>query len=146
MNKNPKSASLTRRFAALVYDSFLITALLFIAAIPPTLINDGAIQAESPLIQLIFLIYLLSVWFIFYGWCWTHGGQTLGMTAWHIQVVSTEGELLSWRSACIRWCSGLLGLANLSGLLDKKGRGWHERLSNSRTILMQETRKSHNSR
>lgn len=136
MNQAVRAAGLLRRLAALFYDSLLIIALLFVATIPPTLINGGAIHTDETFKSLALAIYLLIIWFLFYGWFWTHGGQTLGMSAWHIKVITVDGGTLSWRGAGIRWSTALLGLANLSSFFNKQGRGWHEQLSNSRTILI----------
>ena len=136
MNNAEPAASLRRRFAAMLYDAILLAAVLFLATIPPTLLNGGAIQSDGSIRHIVFTVYLLAVWFLFYGWFWTHGGQTLGMLAWRIKAVGHDNRPLSWRAALIRWSSACLGLANLSKLFDRESLGWHERLSSSRTLLV----------
>jgi uncharacterized RDD family membrane protein YckC len=120
----------------MLYDGILIIALLFFATLPVTLLNNGAIQPDGSIKHLGFILYLLLVWFSFYGWFWTHGGQTLGMSVWRIKVVALDGCSLGWRAALIRWCSACLGLANLTSFLNKERAGWHEKLSATRTISL----------
>jgi uncharacterized RDD family membrane protein YckC len=50
-----------------------------------------------------FSSYLLLVCFLFFGWFWTHGGQTLGMRAWKIRLQRTDGEGLGWWQALLRF-------------------------------------------
>jgi uncharacterized RDD family membrane protein YckC len=50
-----------------------------------------------------FSFYLLSVCFLFFGWFWTHGGQTLGMRAWKIRLQRTDGKGLGWWQALLRF-------------------------------------------
>lgn len=127
-------ASLARKLAAILYDSVLLGALLFLAAIPPTLLNGGAIRADGSVTHIMFTLYLLTVWFLFYGWFWTHGGQTLGMAAWRIRAISCNDQVLGWRAALIRWSSACFGLANFYSVIDREHCGWHERFSATRTV------------
>lgn len=53
---------------------------------------------------------LLLSTYILYLFCWTHGGQTLGALAWHIRVVSIDGQGLTWQHASIRFIVGFLSL------------------------------------
>ena len=89
------NASFLRRLGAMTYDAFLLFALLMIAAIPVVVIA-GANSAffKSPL----YTLYLYSICFLFYGWFWTHGGQTLGMRSWKIRVIRDDGLPLGWDS------------------------------------------------
>ena len=79
--------SLLRHFAAMLYDTFLLLAILLLAGLIAVTLNGGeAIGQGNPF----FLLYLLAVSFLFYGWFWTHGGQTLGMRSWKIKLISYE--------------------------------------------------------
>jgi len=112
-------ASLGRRLAALVYDVLLLFAVLIIAstlALPFT--GGKGLEHHHPLLTL----YFLGVIFLFNGWFWTHGGQTLGMRAWRIQILSVHGTTLSWWQVFIRfllslpfWCFILLVVLQSSG-------------------------------
>jgi uncharacterized RDD family membrane protein YckC len=75
-----------RRLAAQVYDLFLLIALLFLAT--ALLLPFTAGEAVSAQQTLIYRIYLAVISFFFYGWFWTHGGQTLGLRAWKIKVMT----------------------------------------------------------
>lgn len=77
--------SFWRYLMAVNYDLLLLLAWLFIATLPIIALNDGeAIGDSNPF----FIAYLWLASFVFYGWFWTHGGQTLGMRAWRIRLVS----------------------------------------------------------
>ena len=74
--------------AAIVYDLFLLTAVLFVATAIALPLNAGAAFTSG---QYLYPVYLLAVSFLFFGWFWTHGGQTLGMRAWKIIVLNRLG-------------------------------------------------------
>ncbi len=136
--KNGQPAGLLRRIGAMVYDTLLLTAILMLAAIPPVMLNGGALRDGTSLEtvkNLLFLLYLLAVAFTFYAWHWTHGGQTLGMTTWKIRVTSLEGKPLDLKQSFIRFCTALLGAANLWSPFDPQRQGWHERLSKTQTVV-----------
>jgi uncharacterized RDD family membrane protein YckC len=124
---------------AIVYDSLALTAILMVAALPPVLLVGGAMP--NTLLRIAFQLYLLGVIFLFFGWFWVHGGQTIGMRAWRLKTVTTDGNTLDWRGAGLRfmwaWFSFLmLGLGYLWALVDPEGRTWHDRLSHSQVVLI----------
>jgi uncharacterized RDD family membrane protein YckC len=138
INTRP-AAALLRRIAAIVYDSLLLLAVLFVAALP-FVITIGDSRQSVPVHRL-FQIYLLAVNFIFFAWFWIHGGQTLGMRAWCLQVVREDGGKFGWRDAALRFFSAMLswlclGLGFLWILIDKEKLAWHDRLSRTRVILL----------
>jgi uncharacterized RDD family membrane protein YckC len=86
-------------------------------------------------------LYLLLIAFAFFGWFWVHGGQTLGMRAWRLRLVSADGGPVSWKQAAIRFAAALLswsclGLGFFWALIDREKRAWHDRLSGTRLILL----------
>ena len=123
-----------RRFAAMTYDFFLLLAVLFAAtviALPFS--SEDAITSGHPFFQ----IYLLTVSYLFFGWFWTHGGQTLGLLAWKTKVLDEKGNTLNWRQAFSRFCWALLswsvfGLGFIWILFDKNNLSWHDKLSKTR--------------
>jgi uncharacterized RDD family membrane protein YckC len=127
---NP-APGLFRRLAAIVYDSLLLGAVLFAATAAMLPLNSGhAFRAN----QYFYPVYLTGVSFLFFGWFWTHGGQTLGMRAWKIKVLTHDGQPINWRQAALRFLSALLswlvlGLGFWWILFDRQKRGWHDRLS-----------------
>ena len=133
---------LLRRLAAIAYDTLLLTAVLMLAALPVVLINHG--PPQTPLALTLFRAYLLGVAFAFFAWFWVHGGQTLGMRAWQLQVVCKNGRPLTWRQAAGRFLAAALswaclGLGFLSILFDKQRLAWHDRLSGTRLIVLAKT-------
>jgi len=122
-----------RRLAAILYDSFLLLAVWFLATALLLPLNGGHAFASQ---QLFFPLYLLAVSFVFYGWFWTHGGQTLGLKAWKLKVQSLEQQPLNWKQALIRFSAAILswslcGLGFFWILIDKKNYAWHDYLSNT---------------
>ena len=78
---------------------------------------------------------------MFFTWFWVHGGQTVGMRAWRLRVVSFDGERIGWRTAAIRFLlaivsAAMLGLGYLWVLIDPERLAWHDRLSKSRVVLL----------
>ena len=98
------SAPISKRLLAMLYDSFLLTAVLFLAMALLLLITGGyRFQAGNSLTT----IYLLLVSYIFFGWFWTHGGQTLGMRAWNLRIQQPGGEAVTWRQVAVRFITAL---------------------------------------
>ena len=137
----PYSAGLFRRLAALVYDSLVVTAILILTtAIVMTIVvvfmGETAITEQNILIENpLYFFSLLATWFYYYAWCWRTGGQTLGMKAWRLKLVSNDNLTISYKNAFIRFISSLLGLANLGVLLPSK-RGWQDRLSHTDIMVI----------
>lgn len=131
-------ASLLRRLAALIYDALLLLAVWFAATFLALLFRNG--QAFSPHDPW-FSAYLALISFVFFGWFWTHGGQTLGMRTWKIRLVALDSDArISWRCAWLRfmvaWASvGLLGLGYVWGFLDPLKRSWHDLASGTRVVM-----------
>ncbi|MEO5343669.1 MAG: RDD family protein [Gammaproteobacteria bacterium SHHR-1] len=130
---------LLRRLAALFYDALLLLAVLVVASILPLLANGGE-TISHPLARLLFQLYLLLVVFVYFGWHWSHGGQTLGMRAWRLRALRSDGHAMGWGDALKRFAAaGLallpLGLGLIWCLFDRDGLAWHDRLSASRLVL-----------
>jgi uncharacterized RDD family membrane protein YckC len=93
-------ASLARRLITLLYDSLVLFAVLvFASALTLPFRDKELFSAYQPLLTL----YFVAVSFLFFGWFWTHGGQTLGMRAWRLKLVQHNGDALRWRHALLRF-------------------------------------------
>lgn len=94
----------TRQLLALFYDAWLLAAV-FMAASALTLPFTGGepVKPGNPFMT----TYILFVWYGFYAWFWTHGGQTLGMRSWKIKLLSDTGEALTLWHALLRFLSGI---------------------------------------
>jgi len=88
------SASLWRRLAAMVYDGLLMFAVLIVIGATMLPFTKGlGMNPGNPL----FTIYVFGAIYLFLGWFWTHGGQTLGMRAWKIRLLQANDTAVSWR-------------------------------------------------
>lgn len=126
-------AKLPRRLAAIVYDGLLLTGVLIAAsglAMGVIALASGygeSVKAGGSLTgNPFFRTYLLWVCFFFYGGFWVHGGQTLGMRAWRLQLQQRDGGPIRWQQALLRFLSGGLWLAPMIGVHQalKPGIGW----------------------
>lgn len=122
---------LGRRLAAMAYDAMLVVAVLFAATAAVIPLTGGeAIHPHHPL----YTGYLVAVVFAYFGWFWTHGGQTLGMRAWRLRLVSAAGTPVGWRLALLRFAAAALSwLPCAAGYLwiavDSGKLAWHDHLS-----------------
>ena len=127
------SVSGLRYLAVLFYDSLLLFSVLFFAAG----LFQWLTQGNSPLI--IFRIYLLMIWFGYFAWPWLRCGQTLGMTAWRIQLQTTDGKPLGWQHVSKRFFMAgvswlVLGMGFFWVLVDKQRRTWHDLASHTQLV------------
>jgi uncharacterized RDD family membrane protein YckC len=140
-------ASFGRRLGAFVYDALLLFAVLMLAGALFMLVNGG--QPTSFWSRLCYQLYLLLVSFLYFAGFWVRGGQTVGMLAWQLRVVSPDGATIGWDRASKRFAIGILsllcgGVGFLWALFDKEGRAWHDRFSNTRLIRITSVRSQQN--
>ena len=138
------SAGFGRRVAALLYDSFLLAALLVIftsgavflnhrAAVEPTTAGAWVYLYRTGLVAIVGGYYLLN---------WLRSGQTLGMRAWHLRAVADSGKPMALRAAALRSLFGVLAWAPAAlGVLwlyaDPEHLALHDRLSKTRVVHLQ---------
>jgi len=72
-----------------------------------------------------------------------HGGQTLGMRAWKLQLQNMRPGPISWWQVLLRFMVALLsallcGLGYLWMLIDKQKLTWHDRYSETRVVQLPE--------
>jgi uncharacterized RDD family membrane protein YckC len=121
-------AGLFRRLAALAYDCLLLLSLLLVATLLALPLTGGqAVRPHNPYFQ----TYLFLIGFFYFAWHWVRSGQTLGMRAWRIRVVSLDGGPVGWWQALLRFMVGLaslavVGLGLLWALVDPRRRAWHD--------------------
>ncbi len=136
-------AGFGRRFAALIYDGFLLVALLIIFTFAALVFTGGhAIMRDTagPWYYLYCTgeIAVVAAYFIVN---WMRSGQTLGMRAWRLRAVSATGKPLTLVSASLRfvwavlaWAPAALGVLWL--YVDPEHLALHDRLSNTRVIRL----------
>ena len=125
---------LGRRLGAIAYDSILLVAVLFVATAILLPLTGG--EAIGPTHGL-YPAYLVAVSFGYFGWFWTHGGQTLGMRSWHLRLMGAGRRGASWPQALLRFAGACLswlcfGAGFLWLLVDRERLTWHDRLSGTR--------------
>ncbi|SJM95981.1 RDD domain containing protein [Crenothrix polyspora] len=123
--------------AAILYDFLLLLAVLFLATALLLPFNAGEAFTSS---QIFYPVYLSIISFVFYGWFWTHGGQTLGLRAWNIKVLTLDQKPISWQLAFLRFMAALLswlmfGLGFVWIVIDKNKYSWHDHLSKTALFL-----------
>lgn len=130
----PRPAGLWRRLAAIAYDGLLVAALLFVLTAAVIAARGG--RTIGPGSHWYQALLVAAAW-AYFGWSWTHGGQTVGMRAWRLHIVRTDGGPVDWPAATLRfaaaWLSALpFGLGFAWSWLDPERRTWHDRLSRTR--------------
>ena len=131
-----KNASLLRRIAAIFYDLLLLTGILFATSAVAVWINKG-VAVKHPL----YYVALILTAFFFYGWFWTHGGQTLGLSTWRLKVIDENGNALTWRRSIYRFAAAWIALLPAAAgllwmLFDKDSLALHDRLSKTRVVKL----------
>ena len=94
-----------RRLGALLYDGLLLFAILLFASL--IVVVPFNITYGHPLYP-VYVIYIYTIAFLFFGWFWTHSGQTLGMKTWRIYVSGNDGNVLEWKQAISRFLAALI--------------------------------------
>ncbi len=134
-----KYVGLFRRLFAIFYDTFLLCSALLIVSAIFTSINGGHAVVRGTILYGFFLFSLIGISFLYFGWSWTHGGQTLGMQTWRIRLVDINGNSVSWKQALIRFIASVfswlcLGLGFIWSNFTRKKQSWHGLLS--QTVLI----------
>jgi len=123
-----------RRLAVVFYDTLLLLAILFFATAIALPFNKGEAFTNS---NILYPGYLLGISFLYFGWFWTHGGQTPGLKTWKLRALDFNQHPISWKQAFFRFIFGLLswivfGAGFFWILIDKKKLSWHDHLSKTR--------------
>ncbi|MDG1688838.1 MAG: RDD family protein [Gammaproteobacteria bacterium] len=120
-----------RHLIIVVYDLLLLLSSWLLATLLIVALNGGeAIGQGNPF----FFGYLFLVSFAFYGWFWTHGGQTLGMRSWRVFLLSYSNGPVTWQQAFLRFAVSIiaclpLGLGIWWQYLGKDKISWPDSLS-----------------
>lgn len=114
--------SLKRRIAVMAYEGTLLFGILFTAglAFSVTFNQTHALYLRHAMQYWIF--FVLGAYFV---WFWSHGGQTLAMKTWHVQVVTAAGRPVSVGRALARYVlSWLWFIPGLSLAAALRAEGW----------------------
>ena len=108
-------AGLARRFAALVYELLLVTAIVLVtgfAALP--LVSpgpSGALAMPGPAQRVILFCLVFAVLAAYFTWCWSRGRRTLPMKTWRLELALADGGPLPARTALARYLATWIGPA-----------------------------------
>ncbi len=143
-NQNPSSShppatvGFFRRLGAMLYDGLLLFALMAVATTLITL-PFGMPGGAGRIVYQVFLFEIIPL--IFFSGFWVHGGQTLGMRAWKLKLIRADSNPVCWSDAFKRYLAVhlswlALGLGFLMIFVDPGNLAWHDRLSNTRLIML----------
>ena len=146
-----QTPSLWCRLACFIYEGVLLFGVVMIAGYLFSSLTQQrhALQGRHALQAFIFVVVG-----IYFGWFWSHGGQTVAMKAWHLRLLDRNGQpvsqaraltryLLSWMwfmpALAVVWFSGIrspmmtfavlgLGVVAYAGLalLHPSRQFWHD--------------------
>ena len=124
-------ASLALRLLAALYDMLPVLALWFVATMLALALTGGALDVRQLPHKLLVQALLLAFTAAYFVISWRRGGQTIGMRAWRLRVVRTDGTGLDTRQAIVRFgvsliSLGALGLGFWWALFDAQNRTWHD--------------------
>lgn len=128
-----------RRLLAVVYDAFLLAAVLLVAFFPVPLI-PAEWRAGLP-VRLGLQCYLLAVTCFFFVRPWSRGGQTLGMRAWRLRLVAADGAPVTQTRALLRFAvafvsAAVFGLGFFWIFIDPGRRTWHDIAAATRIVTV----------
>lgn len=139
----PTPASFLKRLGAMFYDFLLFGSALLLVGFISMLVLTSVTGTENvksgSWFAKLFFIYLLVFGYLFFGWFWTHGGQTLGMRAWKLEVITFEGKAITWKHALFRYIYSLISWIPLGAgyfliLIDKNRLAFHDRISKTAIV------------
>jgi len=134
----PELPGLRRRLASMTYEGLLLLGVLSVTFMLPHLaLGIGlGIVLPGPLL-LAHVIVVVGAYFL---WYWHHGGQTLAMQTWKLQLVSARGDAPSISLLLLRyalaWISlGFWGAGLVWALFDRDRQFLHDRLAGTRIVF-----------
>ena len=115
----------------MVYDLLLVIALWLFTLFPFVAATNNAVAGAG--MQSLLFVEL----FAFYAYFWVARGQTLGMLAWRLHIVTVNDQPITLRQALLRFIGGLLSIASLGlgfawQLFDAHRRSWPDLISGTR--------------
>jgi uncharacterized RDD family membrane protein YckC len=154
--------TIRRRLTVIVYETFLLAAVLLAATALFMLVTGNAKGALFEHGRKLWLFLVTGAYFVF---CWTDSGHTLAMKTWNIKLVTRDGARVPRRTAVIRYVLAwgwflpaiivsyafhltanksafsialLAGMAAwaLTALLDRDRQFLHDRLAGTRLVLL----------
>jgi uncharacterized RDD family membrane protein YckC len=108
-----------RRIAGIAYESLLLLGVLSVTFMLPYVALGYAFHVTAP--GWFLLVHVLVVLGAYFLWYWHHGGQTLAMQTWKMQLVRADGAPPSLPQLVLRfaltWAIPLLMMLIMRELL-----------------------------
>jgi uncharacterized RDD family membrane protein YckC len=128
------TASIFRRFGAILYDTLLVIALMILGTLPFVAVRGG--EPVDPG-DLPYQLTLIAIAYLFFVGFWSGYGRTLGMQSWRLRIESPDGGKPSLSEASLRFFAAIIswlpaGLGFWWQLWDRDGLTWHDRISGTR--------------
>ncbi len=139
-------ASFTKRIAALVYDALPLFSIWFFGTLPWVALSTSDHVGVG---NWWYRMYLVALTYGYYVLSWQRGGQTLGMRAWRLRVVTEDGQALTWGHMNKRFVAGAIGLACFGlgffwAIWHRSSRMWHDLASDTVVLNEKPKKKSNN--
>ena len=121
----------------MLYDSLVVVAIWLVTLFPLVAASNEWVGGAT--VQSLLFVEL----FAFFAFFWVARGQTLGMLAWRLQLVSIDtprpGAGITPRQALLRFIGAIASIASLGIgyvwiLFDKENRAWPDLLSHTRML------------
>lgn len=140
--QNYPTAGLLRRIAALAYDTLVLIGFCFM--VYAVIVSAVAVlMGTFPEMPVLGLATVLSIFystiFLYYMHSWRRGGQTIGMKAWGLYLITEDDKPVRLSHCILRSAGGffslvIFGLGYFWMLIDKKQRTWHDIASLTRVV------------
>lgn len=99
LEKNIETPSIQRRLASMVYETLLLTGVVFAAGFLFGILTQTRNALENRHGLQAFLFIVLGIYFV---WFWSRG-QTLAMKTWHLSLTTSHGAAVSPGRAVLRY-------------------------------------------
>ena len=132
------TTNIWKHIAAFIYDLFPVIAIILLSSLLVLILRNGEMVPRHTLWFDILIIIEIALYYIY---SWKIGGQTLGMRAWKLKIISTDNTLrITWTQSVVRFITGVLSTLLLgTGLFwkyfSKKKLSWMDITSHSKTIM-----------
>ena len=133
------SVGFFRRVFALVYDSLVVAGILLSFTLLLVIFNGGYAEPGS-FISFVQLLVCVCVGPFFYSYFWlVNNGQTIGMQAWKIRLVSLNNSKLNAKQTYLRCLVSTLsfvcfGIGYFWILFNKNNLSWSDIVTKTRIV------------
>jgi uncharacterized RDD family membrane protein YckC len=127
-----------RRIACMLYESLLLLGVLSVTFMVPHLILGMGFSISLP--GWLLMVHVFIVLGAYFLWYWGHGGQTLAMQTWKIQLTTPGGNPPTMPRLLLRyslaWPSLVyFGVGLLWSIFDRDRQFLHDRLAGTRLVF-----------